>query len=78
MIIDLILNRKDGKEYKQKEFYNDICSYGDIGDGIASALDGGLNHDIEYELIKYTIDNGYDNIDGHICDYIRKVKWLTE
>jgi hypothetical protein len=76
MIIDLILDRKDGKEYKMKEFYNRVSEYGN--DDLASALDSGLNQDIEYELIKYTIDNGYDDIDGNICNFIRKEKWLTE
>lgn len=78
MIIDLILDRKDGKEYKASNFYKDVCAYGDIGNDIAGALDCGLNQDIEYELVKYTIDNGYDVVDGDICSYIRSVKWLTE
>lgn len=78
MIIDLILDRKDGKEYKMKEFYNRLSEYGEIGQGIAGALDSGLNQDIGFELIKYIVDNEYDNVDGKICSFIRDVKWLVE
>jgi len=31
MIIDLILDRKDNKEYNPRKFYNDIMNYGEIG-----------------------------------------------
>ncbi len=80
MIIDLILDRKDGEQYNAKDFYNRVMEYQNItpdaSNAIGDALDGGLNQDVAYQLVKYTIDNGYDNIDGDICKYINSQNWL--
>jgi hypothetical protein len=74
MIIDLILDRKDGSvEYNPKEFYNDVIHYGDIGNEIANALDGLEEEEVRKALCDYVIDNEYS---PKICEYINSVKWL--
>jgi hypothetical protein len=73
MIIDKILDRKDGQKYNAKQFYNDITLYGDVGYEIAEALDNGEENDVKKELCKYIIKNEYNPA---ICDYIESVKWL--
>jgi len=77
MIIDLILDRKDGKEYNAKRFYNDImicyCSFPDIALPIADALDSGKEEDVKRELKKYIKEQGYNS---NIVEYINSVDWL--
>ena len=73
MIVDLILDRKDGYPYKAKEFYNDVFNYGEIGFDITRAMDGGTEEDVKKALCNYIIDNKYN---PSICDYINKVYWL--
>jgi hypothetical protein len=75
MIIDLILDRKDGDEYKAKSFYNDVVEYGSVGYGISRAMDGGTEKDVKKALCRYIIDNEY-NVD--ICNYIMSVDWLID
>lgn len=79
MIIDEILERKEGMPYNSKEFY-DYVSYwaetdNDVGTGIARALDGGTEEDVKRELCKYIKEQGYN---PEICDYINSVNWLEE
>jgi len=59
MIIDLILDRKDGKQYIPRDFYNSVMNYGVIGHEIASALDGGDEDSVQRALTRYIVDNGY-------------------
>lgn len=73
MIIDLILDRKDGRDYNVKKFYNDVTKYGSIGIDIASALDGGTNEDVQKALCTYIKNNDYN---ADICTYIESVDWL--
>lgn len=74
MIIDLILDRRDGEQYRSKEFYDYCAGYiGGIGDGIARAMDSGTESDVKIELIKYVLLNGYYH---EICKYILEVDWL--
>ena len=73
MIIDLILDRKDGYSYSDVQFYRDLIQYGEIGFDIARAMDSGTEEDIQNSLCAYIIDNDY-NVE--ICDYIRSVNWL--
>ena len=79
MIIDEILERKEGMPYNSKAFY-DYISYwaetdNDVGTGIARALDGGTEEDVKRELCKYVKEQGYN---PEICDYINSVNWLEE
>ncbi len=73
MIIDLILDRKDGVKYSPKSFYDGVVGYGDIGDDISLALDSGEERDVKRELSKYIIDNDYNY---EIIGYIQSVQWL--
>ena len=73
MIIDLILDRKDGRRYDPEEFYREVVMYGEIGFGISSAMDDGEEIDVKTELCYYVAQNGY-SLD--ICDYIKSVNWL--
>ena len=79
MIIDEILERKDGMPYNSKEFYDYVSYWAetdtDVGTGIARALDGGTEEDVKRELCKYVKEQGYN---PEICDYINSVNWLEE
>ena len=86
MIIDLILDRKDGlmsyiengklityTEYSPKKFYNEVIQYGEIGWDIAAALDSGEEEDVKRTLCDYIKEEEYRL---SICDYIKSVNWL--
>lgn len=77
MIIDLILDRKDGYKYNPKEFYNEVMDYGDtwpeLANPITYAMDTGTDDDVKRELCGYVIKCGYN---PKICDYINSVEWL--
>lgn len=73
MIIDRILDRRDGDTYNPKQLYNDCMGYGEIGHGIARAMDSGTELDVKIELIKYVLLNDYYH---EICKYILEVDWL--
>lgn len=78
MIIDLILDRKDGEAYNPKEFYMEVMDYGetwpDIAFPIASAMDSGTEQDVKNELCRYVLECGYN---PQICEYINSVEWLN-
>ena len=73
MIIDLILDRKDGLQYEPKRFYNEVTQYGEVGYQIAEALDNGTELAIKMELGKYIKNNGYNE---GLIKYIFSVNWL--
>jgi hypothetical protein len=79
MIIDLILDRKDGAEYVPRDFYNAVCEYEDIfeslGFNISRAMDGDSELSVKKVLCEYIINNGY-SID--ITEYIYSVNWLEQ
>lgn len=79
MIIDLILDRKDGvfygDQYDAREFYTGCMRYGEIGWGIARAMDGGTEEDVKDALCQYIEKNDYNPL---ICDYIKAINWLGE
>ena len=79
MVIDLILDRKDGDEYNPNEFYNGVMGYLDVFPEIvipiAEAMDYGEESDVQRELCAY-VENGEYSSD--ICDYIKSVKWLEK
>jgi hypothetical protein len=72
MVIDKILDRKDGMEYNAKAFYNDMMMYPQ-GHDIAEAMDNGEEEDIKRELNVYVVKNDYN---PEICNFINSVKWL--
>lgn len=73
MIVDLILDRKDGEAYEPKRFYNDCMEYGTIGHDITKAMDYKTETDVKKELCHYIINNGYSE---SICDYINSRNWI--
>ena len=77
MIIDSILDRKDGEPYDAKKFYLDIMGYAetwpDLADPITRAMDGGTNEDVRNALCDYIVSQGYN---PSICDYVNSVEWI--
>lgn len=73
MIIDLILDRKEGTPYEPKTFYNSCMGYDDIADEITRAMDVGTEEDIKEALCAYIDNQSYN---PEIKNYIRSVKWL--
>ena len=79
MIIDLILDRKDGAFYNPHDFYMEVASYGYLtpvhSERITRAMDGGEEEDVRRELMNYIHQNGYNE---ELKDYIESVKWLEK
>lgn len=75
MIIDLILDRKDGYKYSAKSFCREVLGYGEIGFNITRAFDEGDEEDIKNALCDYVLVNDYSPA---ICDYIREQRWLDD
>lgn len=75
MIIDLILDRKDGDGYDVEDFYRDCVEYGEVGFEITRALDSGTEEDVKQALCDYIIENDYNK---NICKYINSVNWLDD
>jgi len=75
MIIDLILDRKDGADYVPKKFYRDALTYGKVGNEITKAMDYEEEQDVKKALEDYIIDNEYSS---DIISYINSVNWLGE
>ena len=73
MIIDLILDRKDGDEYDARKFYRRVTEYGKVGFEISYAMDCGDESDVKKALCGYIFDNDYNPA---IEDYINSVQWL--
>lgn len=78
MIIDLILDRKDGYPYDAHEFYNEIRDYERLGIGVSDerisiAMDYGDNRDVQRTLCEYVYMNGYPD---KIQQYIRTQQWI--
>ena len=73
MIIDLILDRKDGLPYNAGEFFFNTQQYGEVGFDITAAMEGGTEQDVKRELCKYIKDNEYNM---ELCEYINSVNWL--
>jgi uncharacterized protein with LGFP repeats len=73
MVIDKILDRKDGQPYNAKKFYIETSAYGDVSNDIASAMDNGTEEDVKNALCNYVTDMGYSD---KITDFINSVDWL--
>lgn len=78
MIIDLILDRKDGCPYDAHEFYNSVRAYERHGTGVSDerisiAMDYGDNRDVQRTLCEYVYSNDYPE---SIQDYIRTQRWI--
>lgn len=77
MLIDLILDRKDGDKYVVRDLYNYVQDYTDNPDymAVARALDAGTETDVISALCDYI---SHENYNPEICDYICSVKWLED
>lgn len=78
MLIDIILDRKDGQRYVAKDFYFDVtryCKHFGCCIPVFQALDGGTEEDIKRELCRYVVEQGYN---PEICEYINSVLWLKD
>jgi len=73
MIIDLILNRREGDAFNSKQFYKDVINYGEIGREIADAIAAKQETRIKRALSDYVKDQDY-NLD--IIEYVKSVKWI--
>jgi hypothetical protein len=73
MIVDLILDRKDGAPYDPDTFHFSVTQYGNVGHDITYAFTHGTSDTVAKRLCEYVIDNGYN---PDICDYINSVSWL--
>lgn len=79
MIIDLILDRKDGEPYNPKRFYSAITGYRKtfpyITDLISLAFDYGMEEDCRRALNYYIDWGGYN---PEIKMYVNSVNWLSK
>ena len=78
MIVDLILDRKDGAEYDAKQFYNELREYekgfaGIVNSMISFCMDYGTEADVKRELCRYIDINEYKPT---IKKYINSVNWI--
>ena len=78
MIIDLILDRKDGVPYSAHDFYIACRGYEELqvgthGEDISIAMDYGDNRDVQRVLCQYIDRNEYNPA---IKDYIRSQTWV--
>ena len=76
MIIDEILDRKDGGAYDAKDFYSFVMeeeSIWDLPRDISRALDSGENEDVQKALCNYIIEQGYNPA---ICDFVKSQVWI--
>lgn len=79
MIIDLILDRKNGQLYKADKFYCDVMEYAefwpDEANPITHAMDEGNDDDVRSALCAYIDRQGYK---PEIKDYINSMQWLDD
>ena len=76
MIIDLILDRRDGADFDPAVFADEIRDYAEVFDfagAILQALAGGVEQRVKFELCSYVFAGGYS---PEICDFINSVDWL--
>lgn len=76
MIIDLILDRKDGTPYRPNRFRERVAEYGETWPEMAApildAMEHGTDGTIKAALCQYVIENEYS---PEICDYLCSVSW---
>lgn len=79
MIIDLILDRKDGQQYKASNFYYDVMQYAEIwpeeANPITQAMDEEDENTVRGALCAYIDRQGYK---PEIKEYINSVQWLED
>ena len=76
MIVDLILDRKDGLAYNPISFYNSCKNYEssfNFSFSISKAMEQGVEQKVKHILCEYIFSQDYNPA---ICDYINSVNWL--
>lgn len=76
MIIDLILDRRDGVPYDPALFAFSVYDYREAfpeaAGPILAALESKTEQIVKHALCGYVLENGYDPA---LCDYINGVTW---
>lgn len=78
MIIDEILTVQNRpNDYRPNEFYCNVMSYRYLWpamcDPITRAMDEGINEDVQNELCRYVMAQGYN---PQICRFILSFEWI--
>lgn len=78
MVIDLILDRKDGIQYDARKFYWDCMEYNNVFHmgtiaAITAAMDYGTNEDVQRAINTYILRNEYN---PDICNWVNTQDWL--
>ena len=73
MVIDKILDRKEGEAYTSRGFYTEMTQYGLRGRAIAGAMDSGTEQDVKRELCDYLRRGDYPT---SLIIYVCSVNWL--
>ena len=76
MLIDLILDRRDGCKFDPVDFAFGVNDYAAIFACVRPVLDAlatKCEQAVKYALCGYVLSCGYD---PEICDYINAVSWL--
>lgn len=77
MLVDLILDRRDGVSYSPSEFEEEVKEYCETFPSyipVYKALLGGSEDDVKDELCRYIDNEWYGS--PLIKDYINSVNWL--
>ena len=77
MLVDLILDRRDGVSYSPSEFEEEVKEYCETSPSykpVYKALLGGSEDDVKDELCRYIDNEWYGS--PLIKDYINSVNWL--
>lgn len=78
MVIDYILDRRDGVLYCAKRFYNYVMQeneYFHMFDNLLNAMDEGTEEDVKKALNDYIDSAGYN---PDIKMFVNRVNWLTD
>ena len=79
MVIDYILDRKNGSPYNAGDFYRyamkESNCFNGLFDALIRAMDFGEEEDVRNALKKYIKEQGYNM---QICKFIDSVKWLED
>ena len=76
MIVDLILERREGEPYDAEDFYDYVIeaeTLFDLPRDISRAMDSGDDEAVKAALCEYLRANGYNE---KLCEYVRGQKWL--
>lgn len=76
MLIDVILDRRDGVKYDARRLYDYLQEGGVVFPfywDYARVMDEGTEEEMKSALCSYVTECGYS---PEICDYIRSVDWL--